>query len=59
MGLAFLFTALVMIGISLGGPKINAKAFHFEKGMFKVAPSTYALIVATLVILMGLYVKFW
>jgi SSS family solute:Na+ symporter len=59
MGLAFLFTALIMIAISLGGPKINAKAFIFEKGMFKVEPRIIALIVVTLLILTAIYVKFW
>ncbi|GGB15747.1 sodium:solute symporter family transporter [Puia dinghuensis] len=59
MGLAFLFTMIVMIGISLGGPRINPKAFQLDRAMFKVKPSIMALIVATLIILMGLYVKFW
>jgi len=59
MGLAFLFTMIVMIGISLGGPKINPKAFALDKSMFKVTPSTMVLIVITLAILMALYVKFW
>jgi SSS family solute:Na+ symporter len=59
MGLAFFFTMLVMVLISLGGPKINPKAFALDKQMFKVTPSTLALIVITLVILMALYVKFW
>jgi SSS family solute:Na+ symporter len=59
MGLAFLFTMLVMIVISLGGPKVNPKAFQLDKAMFKVQPSTLVLIIITLVILMALYVKFW
>src|ERR1700744_5209196 len=59
MGLAFLFTVLVMIGFSLAGPKINPKAFALDKSMFKIAPSTLVLIVITLAILMALYVKFW
>ena len=59
MGLAFLFTIIVMIGTSLAGPRINPKAFQLDREMFKVKPSTMALIVATLIILMGLYVKFW
>ena len=59
MGWAFFFTMVVMIGISLGGPKINPKAFALDKEMFKVSPSTLALIIVTLVILMALYVKFW
>jgi SSS family solute:Na+ symporter len=59
MGLAFLFTVIVMVAISLGGPRINPKAFQLDKEMFRVKPSTLALIVVTLTILMGLYVKFW
>ena len=59
MGLAFLFTMLVMIGFSLAGPKLNPKAFQLDREMFKLKPSTVALIVATLVILAALYVKFW
>jgi len=59
MGLAFLFTMAVMILISLGGPKVNPKAFVLDKAMFKVQPSTLILIIITLVILMALYVKFW
>jgi SSS family solute:Na+ symporter len=59
MGLAFLFTVIVMVGISLGGPRINPNAFELDRSMFKVQPSTLVLIVVTIVILMGLYVKFW
>jgi SSS family solute:Na+ symporter len=59
MGLAFFFTMLVMVVISLGGPRVNPKAFVLDKQMFKVAPSTLVLIVITLVLLMALYVKFW
>ncbi|HVU94997.1 MAG TPA: sodium/solute symporter [Puia sp.] len=59
MGLAFLFTVIVMVIISLAGPRINPHAFELDRSMFKVQPSTMVLIVVTLVILMGLYVKFW
>lgn len=59
MGWAFFFTMVVMIGISLAGPKINPKAFMLDKEMFKLKPSIIAMIVATLVILSALYVKFW
>jgi len=59
MGLAFLFTVIVMVLISLAGPRINPHAFELDRSMFKVQPSTLVLIVVTLVILMGLYVKFW
>ena len=59
MGLAFLFTMIVMIGFSLAGPRINPKAFELNREMFKIKPSILAMIVATLLILAGLYVKFW
>jgi SSS family solute:Na+ symporter len=59
MGLAFFFTMIVMVGISLGGPKINPKAFDLDKEMFRVKPSTLVLIIITLAILMAIYVKFW
>jgi SSS family solute:Na+ symporter len=59
MGLAFFFTMVVMVAISLGGPRVNPKAFALDKSMFKVQPATLVLIIITLVILMALYVKFW
>jgi SSS family solute:Na+ symporter len=59
MGWAFFFTMVVMIGISLAGPKINPKAFALDKEMFKLKPAVIAMIVATLFILAALYVKFW
>jgi len=59
MGLSFLFTMIIMVGMSLAGPKVNPKAFELDKSMFKVAPSTMALIVVTLLIIAALYVKFW
>lgn len=59
MGLSFAITMLVMILISLAGPKINPKAFELDKEMFKLKPSTTALVVITLLIIFALYVKFW
>jgi len=59
MGLSFLFTMILMVSISLAGPKINPKAFELDKEMFKVKPSTLALIVLTLLLIAALYVKFW
>ncbi|MFN3665220.1 MAG: sodium:solute symporter family transporter [Sediminibacterium sp.] len=59
MGWSFFFTMALMIGISLGGPKINPKAFIFEKGMFKVSNSVLVLIIITLLLLTALYVRFW
>ncbi len=59
MGWAFFFTMAVMIAISLGGPKVNPKAFELDKEMFKLKPSIIVMIVCTLFILAALYVKFW
>ncbi|MEO7989706.1 MAG: sodium/sugar symporter [Chryseolinea sp.] len=59
MGLSFFFTMLVMILMSLAGPKINPKAFDIDREMFKVSSSTLVMIVMTILILTALYVKFW
>lgn len=59
MGLSFLFTIIVMVAISLTGPKINPKAIEIPRGMFKVERSTLALIIVTLLLLTALYVRFW
>ena len=59
MGLSFFFTVLIMVLISLAGPKINEKAFALDTSMFKLKPQTTALIVIILLLLTALYVKFW
>ncbi len=59
MGLSFMFTMVVMVAISMAGPKINPKAFELDKTMFKLKPNTIALIVVTLLLIFALYVKFW
>ena len=59
MGLSFMFTMIIMIAISLGGPKINPKAFELDKSMFKLKPQTILLIVLIFLVLTTLYVKFW
>lgn len=59
MGWAFFFTMAVMIGISLAGPKVNPKAFKLDATMFKVSPQIMGMIVATLLILAAIYIKFW
>jgi len=59
MGLAFMFTVIVMVAMSLAGPKINPKAFELDKTMFKLSPNLVVMIVVILLILMALYVKFW
>jgi SSS family solute:Na+ symporter len=59
MGLAFAFTVLLMVAMSLAGPKINPKAFELDKSMFRVEPGTLAMIVVILLLLTVLYVRFW
>ncbi len=59
MGLSFLFTMIVMITISLSGPRVNPKAFAIDSTMFTVKPTTTVMIIMTIVILAALYVKFW
>jgi SSS family solute:Na+ symporter len=59
MGWAFAFTMIIMIGLSLAGPKVNPKAFEIDKSMFKVSNSVMAMIIITLLILIMLYVRFW
>jgi solute:Na+ symporter, SSS family len=59
MGLSFFFTVLVMVLISLAGPKINARAFAIDASMFKLKPQTTALVLVILLLLTALYVKFW
>ncbi|MDQ6762693.1 MAG: sodium/solute symporter [Bacteroidota bacterium] len=59
MGLSFVFTMIIMIAISLGGPKINPRAFELDKSMFKLRPQTLLLIILTLLLISALYVKFW
>lgn len=59
MGWAFVFTVILMVGISLLGPKVSANAFAIDRKMFKVEPSVMVLIVITVLVLGALYVKFW
>ena len=59
MGWSFVLTVGVMVLISLAGPKVNPKSFVSDKSMLKLKPQTIALIVATLMILAALYVRFW
>lgn len=59
MGLSFVFTMIIMIAISMGGPKINPKAFELDKSMFRLRPQTLILIILTLLVISALYVKFW
>jgi SSS family solute:Na+ symporter len=48
-----------MVAISMAGPKVNPKAFEVDSSMFKLKPTTIALIVATMLILTLIYVRFW
>ncbi len=59
MGWSFFITVAVMVLISLAGPKVNPKSFETDRSMLKLKPQTIALIVATLMILAALYVRFW
>jgi len=59
MGISFVITILLMIAISLWGPKINPKAFVLDKTMFRLEPVHIGLTVIVLLILAALYVKFW
>lgn len=59
MGLSFLFTMIIMVAMSLAGPKINPKAFELDKSMFKLKPQTLLLVVIILLLITALYVKFW
>ncbi|MHC8948636.1 sodium:solute symporter family transporter [Sphingobacterium hungaricum] len=59
MGIAFMFTMIVMIVVSLFGPKDNPKGLDLDKSMFKVEPSVLVMIVLTVLIVGALYVKFW
>ena len=59
MGWSFFFTVVTMVAISLGGPKVNPKAFEVDSSMFKLKPATIIMIVITLMVLVALYAKFW
>lgn len=59
MGWSFFFTMLLMILISLAGPKVNPKAFALDKAMFKVSPSNTVWITVILMVVIALYAKFW
>jgi len=59
MGIAGIITAILMVVITLFGPKVNPKAFVSDKSMFKVDNTTLVLIVSILMILSALYIKFW
>lgn len=59
MGWSFFFTMLIMIGMSMAGPKVNPKAFELDASMFRLKPGTVVLIAVTLILLTLLYIRFW
>lgn len=59
MGWSFVLTVIIMVIVSMAGPKVNPKAFEIDASMFKVSKSTLVLIVIILMLLSALYVKFW
>ena len=59
MGYSFFITVGLMVIMSLAGPKINPKAFHFDPKLFKLEHSTLAMIIVILIILSLLYIRFW
>ena len=59
MGWSFFITVVVMVMISLSGPKVNPKAFAIDATMFKVDNRTLVMIVMTVLLLTALYVRFW
>jgi len=59
MGWSFFFTALIMVLVSLAGPKNNPKAFEVDRSMYKVKPSIIALITMIVLMVIALYARFW
>lgn len=59
MGLSFVWTLLIMILMSLAGPKINPKAFTMDKSLLKLKPQTIALMVVIILLFTAIYAKFW
>jgi SSS family solute:Na+ symporter len=59
MGWSFVLTIIIMVIVSMAGPKVNPKAFEIDATMFKVSKSTLVLIIIILMLLSALYVKFW
>ena len=59
MGWSFFFTVLLMVGISLGGPKVSLKALPLDRAMFKLSPGNWVLIAFILLVFSALYVRFW
>jgi SSS family solute:Na+ symporter len=59
MGWSGIITVIVMVAISLAGPKVNPRAISIDRGMFKVTPRILTMIVIILLLIMAIYVRFW
>lgn len=59
MGLSFFLTVAMMVAISLAGPKINPKGLEIDAAMFKLSPTSWAMIAVILMLFTMLYVRFW
>jgi SSS family solute:Na+ symporter len=59
MGWVFFFTVLLMIGISLAGSAAPEKVIRLDKGMFRLTPANWVLIVFILLVFSALYARFW
>ncbi|HMH24593.1 MAG TPA: sodium/solute symporter [Puia sp.] len=59
MGWAFFFTIILMVAVSLAGPRINPKALPLDRSMFRLSPANWVLIVFIVLVLSALYVRFW
>jgi len=59
MGISFVIAIIMMVLVSLAGPKVNPKAFVLDKAMFKLQPVHVMMTVVVLLLLAALYVKFW
>jgi SSS family solute:Na+ symporter len=59
MGWSFLLTVLLMVAISMAGPKVNPKAFTLDKEMFKLKTTTLIIVTMIVMMIVALYVKFW
>ena len=59
MGWSFFFTVLLMVLVSLAGPKVNAKSFEIDSSMFKLKPATVVLVTMIIMMVIALYAKFW
>ena len=59
MGLAFAFSVISMVLMSIAGETINKNAFALDREMFRLDARTTVMIAVTLLILAGIYVRFW